>query len=578
MSVDVTQLAEHHAAFAHRLLYLDQDPIASAQLCTRFVSEAVTDADDPVLNFLIQELLPLVLVPDLPLANILRQGLGSDSELRSQCLEALWQYQKVHNNSQSTAALQQHIEELAVWPSSQYSPKGLTGRANVLYIAEAGKDLPSGCGFLYAWLSPRDGGPLVVGNPLPETADAGWQAASRYLGAAGCCDISDTKATCIIEGLCMPSKGPSLQLALCLAILSLRLDTPVPDDMAFTGRLAVPATVSETGYDIGVLPVDGISLKLRAATEVGIKKVFGPAGNNDDIDDETRELLAHHGCQWIPVSNLEEVIRQVFPSHVSVAPSANTERPRLCRPGHRWAYIVAASLLFGWLFGQVGLFEHLKYPQVSSFADATRAALIGGAAAALAMAIVLLWPYWVLRRNRFPAWRWAAFSLKGLALAVTVLYLGIAATYEQLPANRAILGQPWTTIGKDLLVYAIFALVYWVCPHAYLCVAEWHLDQARWMRARQYVEGGYDWVGRLLANNWFFVGGAVIAVAITLPLDFAAMKRVNQFYNTVFIYTRDVLLLLMLGGVISWFLWMRSKLVELAKAKEAGQQPPQPMT
>jgi Lon-like ATP-dependent protease len=69
-------------------------------------------------------------------------------------------------------------------------------------------------------------------------------------------------------------EGDSASISVAIAILSALLNIPVRQDVAMTGSLSIHGEV---------LPVGGVSAKVRAAVEAGIKEVIVPEANKDDI-------------------------------------------------------------------------------------------------------------------------------------------------------------------------------------------------------------------------------------------------------------------------------------------------------
>ncbi len=69
-------------------------------------------------------------------------------------------------------------------------------------------------------------------------------------------------------------EGDSASISVAIAILSALLNIPVRQDLAMTGSLSIHGEV---------LPVGGVSAKVRAALEAGLKEVIVPKANEDDI-------------------------------------------------------------------------------------------------------------------------------------------------------------------------------------------------------------------------------------------------------------------------------------------------------
>ena len=119
----------------------------------------------------------------------------------------------------------------------------------------------------------------------------------RYFG-------EDIKETCDIyvqflqtyEGV----EGDSASIAVATSIISALKGIPVRQDVAMTGSLSVRGNV---------LPVGGVSFKVEAATEAGLKKVLVPRTNMQDIITDAKNLK---GVELVPVDTIAEVLREAL--------------------------------------------------------------------------------------------------------------------------------------------------------------------------------------------------------------------------------------------------------------------------
>ncbi|MBI2137549.1 ATP-dependent protease LonB [Candidatus Woesearchaeota archaeon] len=95
-------------------------------------------------------------------------------------------------------------------------------------------------------------------------------------------------------------EGDSASIAVATAIISALKNIPIKQEYAMTGSLSVRGDV---------LPVGGVSSKVEAAIEAGIKKVIVPKTNLKDIilDDDRRSSV-----EIIPVERISEVLREVM--------------------------------------------------------------------------------------------------------------------------------------------------------------------------------------------------------------------------------------------------------------------------
>ena len=95
-------------------------------------------------------------------------------------------------------------------------------------------------------------------------------------------------------------EGDSASIAVATAIISALKDVPVRQDTAMTGSLSVRGEV---------LPVGGVTSKVEAAIEAGIKRVLVPKSNLQDIVIDKERL---NGLKLIPVETLIDVLREAL--------------------------------------------------------------------------------------------------------------------------------------------------------------------------------------------------------------------------------------------------------------------------
>lgn len=95
-------------------------------------------------------------------------------------------------------------------------------------------------------------------------------------------------------------EGDSASVAVATAIISSLKNVPIRQDTALTGSLSVRG---------GVLAVGGISAKIEAAIDAGIKRVIIPKSNEHDVVIRKDRLAK---IKIIPVERIEEVIREAM--------------------------------------------------------------------------------------------------------------------------------------------------------------------------------------------------------------------------------------------------------------------------
>jgi len=95
-------------------------------------------------------------------------------------------------------------------------------------------------------------------------------------------------------------EGDSASIAVAIAIISALKEVPVRQDTAMTGSLSVRGEV---------LPVGGVSAKVEAAIETGIKRIIVPKANLQDIIVDKSKLDT---VEIIPVEHLDQVLKEAL--------------------------------------------------------------------------------------------------------------------------------------------------------------------------------------------------------------------------------------------------------------------------
>lgn len=95
-------------------------------------------------------------------------------------------------------------------------------------------------------------------------------------------------------------EGDSASIAVATSIISALKKIPVKQDTAMTGSLSVRGEV---------LPIGGVSYKIEAAIDTGIKRVIVPASNMQDIVVDQKKLSK---IKVIPVKTISEVLKEAL--------------------------------------------------------------------------------------------------------------------------------------------------------------------------------------------------------------------------------------------------------------------------
>ncbi len=96
-------------------------------------------------------------------------------------------------------------------------------------------------------------------------------------------------------------EGPSAGLAIVVSLLSVFKNIVVPESLAFTGEISLEGKI---------LPVGGIKEKIISSYNAGIKKIYIPKDNEQDLSEIPKKVL--NSIEVITVSDFTEVYKQVF--------------------------------------------------------------------------------------------------------------------------------------------------------------------------------------------------------------------------------------------------------------------------
>ncbi len=97
----------------------------------------------------------------------------------------------------------------------------------------------------------------------------------------------------------VPKDGPSAGITITTALTSLIKEQGISPEFAMTGEVSLRG---------GVMPIGGLPEKLMAAQRAGIKKVFIPYENIEDLEDVAGEVKKE--LEIIPVKRVEEVLKR----------------------------------------------------------------------------------------------------------------------------------------------------------------------------------------------------------------------------------------------------------------------------
>ncbi len=172
----------------------------------------------------------------------------------------------------------------------------LIGRVNGLAVMgeDSGIVLP-----IIAEVTPtpsKSEGHIIATGMLRHIAREAVQNVSALIKKTTGKDISSMDVHIQFVGTYEGVEGDSASISIATAVLSAIQGIPVDQSVAMTGSLSVRGDV---------LPVGGVTYKIEAAAQAGIKTVIIPKSNMGDVLIEDRYKDA---VRIIPVSNIEEVL------------------------------------------------------------------------------------------------------------------------------------------------------------------------------------------------------------------------------------------------------------------------------
>jgi len=146
----------------------------------------------------------------------------------------------------------------------------------------------------------KEEGKVIATGRLQEIAQEAVMNVSAIIKKFTGKDISNVDVHIQFVGTYEGVEGDSASISIATAVISALEGIPVDQSVAMTGSLSVKGEV---------LPVGGVTQKIEAAIQVGLKKVIVPRDNFDDV------LLdaEHEGkIDVIPVSRIDEVLEHAL--------------------------------------------------------------------------------------------------------------------------------------------------------------------------------------------------------------------------------------------------------------------------
>jgi len=207
-------------------------------------------------------------------------------------------------------SLEQQVADRALESQKSYRSFRTTGKevgaVNGLAVHSADPSMSEFSGLvlpIVAEVTPagsQSEGKVIATGKLGEIAKESVQNISaiikKYIGR----DISKHDIHIQFIGTYEGVEGDSASLSLITAVISVMENVSVRQDVAMTGSISIRGTV---------LPVGGVTAKIEAAAEAGIKKVLVPEANLNDvlIEDKYKGKI-----EIIPVETLSDVLENAL--------------------------------------------------------------------------------------------------------------------------------------------------------------------------------------------------------------------------------------------------------------------------
>jgi ATP-dependent Lon protease len=148
--------------------------------------------------------------------------------------------------------------------------------------------------------SSRHEGKIIVTGKLGEIANEAVQNISAIIKKFTGKDVANHDIHVQFVGAYEGVEGDSASISIATAVLSAFEGIPVDQTIAMTGSLSIKGDV---------LPVGGVTAKIEAAAEIGLKKVLIPHSNMVDVlvEDHYRKKI-----EIIPVKTIREVVQHAM--------------------------------------------------------------------------------------------------------------------------------------------------------------------------------------------------------------------------------------------------------------------------
>ncbi len=207
-------------------------------------------------------------------------------------------------------SLEQQVADHYIERRKEYKSHRSTGAAvgmvNGMAVIGGGPEVgePSGIVLpIVAEVTPaasRGEGRIIATGKLGEIAKEAVQNVSAIIKKFTGKDVSSHDIHIQFVGTYEGVEGDSASLAIATAVLSALEEVEVDQEVAMTGSLSVRGEV---------LPIGGVTAKIEAAAQVGLKRAIIPRANLNDvlIEERFRDMI-----EIIPVDTLEDVLKAIL--------------------------------------------------------------------------------------------------------------------------------------------------------------------------------------------------------------------------------------------------------------------------
>ncbi len=371
-----------------------------------------------------------------------------------------------------------------------------------------------------------------------------------------------------VEDCSVKYDGESLGLPLAMAIVSDYIGEPVPADLAFTGAFDLLGSRESV-----VLGVGGIPQKINAALESGVKRIYIPEINMDDVDVAAEKEAERIHAKIVPVHSFALLCQKHVPligqqesnSFLQILQKSLVSLPIFFYgkdetvPRHHRIHVYLASILFTLLIAVEALGFHFTFPESATHSQAIPiiVAIVVTTFLVSILSHVTAYPF----LNGKNPWGWVA-SITGMK--IVVLAMGaLICTYVPFRYDLSKLPdwpQP-VNVMKDLFILWLFAALYPLNLFHYVMGLEYLLKKRQFFTVKACLEGE----SRVSAPNYVIgirwdaaVYAAAIVGAFLLVLEMIYFLNINDddsraLFSVFYLLARDFIFIVLGVEVLVWY-------------------------